>query len=141
VAVSAVTRDSTNSWTYTTDSWRVANGNSANRISFVVGLSGGRLDARAFALATNSTTLIGRHASIGYDSESATADGTLLSYPGVVGANALTLHHPMLTRPAILGFHYVAPLERSSASGTCTWYGDNGNGDVYQSGIHLNVEM
>jgi len=139
-AHSAVTRDATNSWTYTTATYRVFNGNSNNRASFVVGLSGGRITARAMAIAANSTTLVDRHSSIGYDSESASADGVLVSPPIRVSANAITSILSVLSRPAVLGWHYVAPLEYSSASGTCSWYGDNNNPDLYQSGIHLDCE-
>lgn len=119
--------DNTNSWTWTTATLQIKNANSANRIGFLTGFQEDRIAARHVQTASNSTALVFQGSSIGLNSESAydvrgsTCNGRSPSN-GASFTNIATLD---IVAP--LGYNYVAPLETSTASGTSTWYGDNGS--------------
>src|SRR5574337_1404677 len=107
------------SWTYTTQTWRQANGNTANQLSFVAGLAEDSVSVTVHAGAHSSGTgsfSVG----IGADSTSAPTGAYLqLSSPSTL-SEAASVHADL---PAALGYHFAAWLEYAQASGTMTWNG------------------
>ena len=120
--------DSTDSWSYTTAGWRVANNSSTLRTSFVVGLVGNSVDAR-YLYASNYSGTTGRNA-IGYDSTSVPYDAMGIATAGPAGAQSAMI--ASIIRPEV-GYHYATALEFGAT--TVTWYGDVGLATV-QSGLH-----
>ena len=122
---------STDSWTYTLAAFQQANASTANQVGVVIGVAEAPVDLAVQHFATNGGT-INVWAGIGYDSTTV----PIAVSQGVVTIAAV--QRQLITRithyPAI-GFHYYAWLERSTASGTTTWYGDNGDATLLQSGL------
>lgn len=132
--------DNSDSWTYTTATWRLKNAGgsaTANRILFVIGLQEDAIEASNRASSNNGNSNIGRGISIGLNSTSAyaglAADVSFCSGPTGITAS----HHSLYSALAPLGFNYLAPLEISIATGTTTWYGDNAAGGTF-TGLTLN---
>jgi hypothetical protein len=46
-----------------------------------------------------------------------------------------TINSSLVAYPSAAGYHFVAWLEWSTASGTTTWYGDNNSPTTQQSGL------
>lgn len=125
--------EGTDSWTYSTDSWRQANGNAANKVEYVAGLA---LDAvAALVIANNSGdgALVRRSTSVGVDSFTVAAG----LFSSAIGLITLTNQAHYAGIPG-LGYHYLAWLERGNGNTTATWYGDFG-GTHMQSGIQGTV--
>ena len=121
--------EATNSWNYTTATWRQSNANTANQLDYVCGLALDSVQATAYSINTG-TTPNSTYLGIGVDST------TTPDMPTYLGTGlAVGLMHPS-TYNGIpgLGRHFLAWLEYSEAAGTTTWYGDNG-GTLLQAGI------
>lgn len=106
-------RDSTASWTYATNTWRAANGNNANRVTWVDGLGESPVIARYIQTvnANSNTASIG----VNFDSNSATPGGTAGALNVVV---AVAVAEDSLVA---LGLHYAQAME-IQGSGTGTFY-------------------
>ena len=92
----------------------------------------------AFATNTGATTVM---AAIGYDATNAVAGGYQGGAAATVASSAITqplVGHVELV-PAI-GYHYLAWLEYSTASGTTTWYGTDA-GNFRYPGITATIMM
>lgn len=125
--------DTTNSWTYTTNTIRQANANTANQLDFIIGVSEDPVEATVAALFNNSASA---KAAVYIGLDSTTTNSAQL-YGGLSGdtgsTHALQPHAHYRGYPGA-GRHYLTWLESSTATGTTTWYGDNGVGDQ-QSGM------
>lgn len=124
--------DNTNSWTYTTATYRLKNeaaSTELNKIKFVIGLQGDGIDALNNQLFSNSTADVLANTGVGLNSITAPATASSTGNGRSSLANATMSTIASYTGMAPLGFNYVAPLERSGASGTQTWYGDNGGNE------------
>lgn len=127
--------EATDSWAYSTATWRQANNAAANRLDFLVGLSEDCVSAQVRACVTSNTSGGGGYTGIGLDSTTAPATGCLIDQSSVSG----TATGVFLTQGAAwkgfpgIGFHILTWLEKAIASGTVTWYGDNAG--TMQSGI------
>lgn len=135
VVVASTCRDSTDSWNYTTATWRSANNNTANRITVVCGLNEDAVAVVHNQFATNTTT-IGVKNGIGLDSTTA-----WVGSPGAATATALATGHSQVTAHYAglvgLGSHFFQELEYSNAAGTTTFYGDGGVPLDVQSAMRL----
>ena len=131
VSYSSLCRDSTDSWTYNTATWRSANNNTANRVTLVRGLDEGAVSATAVAFSSSASTIQNR-VGIGLDSTSA--------FSGVPGSYKTTGTVESMTafyggNPG-LGSHFLQRLEYVEvAGGATTFYGDNASATDYQSGL------
>lgn len=122
--------DNTDSWNYTTATWRIKNNNNNNKISFIIGWQGDGIDATNMSGGSNSTTNVFQGVSIGLNSTTAFA---VNSANGCGRSSSVSSSFAMvasLKQMAPVGFNYVAPLEFSTATGTSTWFGDNAGGSL-----------
>lgn len=118
----------TDSWSYTTASYRQwpSNGAEGSKCRFFRGLDENpvRLEFRAI---TNQT---GARAGVGLDSVT-TSSHTLSQDMSGTHLNVLYYDHPGI------GLHYLAPLEYGT--GSATWYGDNGEPTRVQAGWSASI--
>ncbi|NDD75634.1 MAG: hypothetical protein EBZ40_11765, partial [Gammaproteobacteria bacterium] len=130
VSVASTVFDPTDSWTYTTATWRQSNGAATNQISIVAGLAENAIRVTAIACGANATPV---YVSPGVGVNSTTANSATLRLGGMFG----TIPMPcvaLYSAAATLGWTTYSWLEISQASGTSTWFGDNG-GIYIQTGM------
>ncbi len=124
--ITAANLDNTDSWNYTTATYRIKDNNAANRILVLAGLAEDGLQAVNDTSWSNTSSPVGVECTIGVDGMTAWATASTIgrSVNASTGSvNTMTAHWQGVTS---LGLHYYAPLEASTATGTTTWYGDNG---------------
>jgi hypothetical protein len=114
----------TNTWAYTIATWRQAQASANYQIDVMVGIQEGWFNADLIVSSRNATISIPRHVGIGFDSTTAIS-GFSASTANTVASiesdqNARIAHMPTVGR------HFYAWLEISTATGTCTWIGDDG---------------
>ena len=125
--------DSTDTWSYTTNTWRQANGAAANLIEYVCGLVEDAASISASACASNSSGGVDVSTGIGLNSSSALAADCLSSYLSApTTIDHMSSHYRGL--PAI-GRNQFIWLEISLATGTTTWYGDGGVPNNMRNGL------
>jgi hypothetical protein len=124
--------DTTDSWTYTTATYRQANNNTANQLEAVRGLDEDAMVVYARGLATNSAANTPLLVAVGVDGTTRSAD----SNNGQMAPSAGAVEDCIANYTGYpgVGRHYVTWLEYSVATGTTTWLGDNG-GTIEQSGM------
>ncbi|MBW7967589.1 oxidoreductase [Bradyrhizobium sp. BR 10261] len=132
--------ETTDNWNYTTASFRQANGNAANQLDLVVGLPGNLLNAEVYGQASSSVGNIFMAVGIGVDSTN-TNSAQLMTPATNLTANAKTALLAKYQGYPAIGRHFYAWLEFSTASGTTTFFGDNGNPLEAQSGISGTILM
>lgn len=120
-------QDPADNWTYTTATWRQANGGATNQLEVVTGQLEDAIDITVSSVQSNSNIANSRAIGIGIGS---TTTVSLLGTTGVF-VNAATYDTQIIARlvtaPA-LGYSFYTWLEWSTANGTTTWYGDDGLG-------------
>lgn len=114
----------TNTWTYTLATWRQAQASANYQVDIMVGLQEELFSGDLLVSSRNSTISIPRQVGIGFDSTTAFT-GTTSATANTVASiesdqNARIGHMPSIGR------HFYAWLEISTATGTCTWVGDDG---------------
>lgn len=136
VARHASVFDSTDSWSYTTDTIRQANAASGNKVELVVGLPLDRVDAIAHGvvyLVNNGA----RAAKVGVGVDSTTAFSGLVQggFNGAAATGIYAVATGAFQGVLTPGYHYIAWLEKGAA-GTSVFQGDNA-GDGQQTGLHM----
>lgn len=124
-----------NSWNYTTDSWRQADNSIANQLDFMIGVDEDYAEAQVMVAASNSTggSSTSMYCGIGLDSSGSIAAGSLTGFGQSSAASVLVpLTAAVRTLPGA-GYHSFKWLERSTATGTTTWLGSN---TIGVSGMH-----
>lgn len=121
----------TDSWTYTTNAFRSANGSDANRVAMVRGLDVDVVSVQVGARALNTNTV---NAAVGLGLDSTTVNSADLFGTSVTANVYQALSCQYVGAPGV-GFHYLQWLERSGTAGTTTWYGDGGVPTFYTMGI------
>jgi hypothetical protein len=129
--------DTTDSWTYTTQTVRQARGQSGNKVEYVSGDAASMLRAFVQVSVGVQSTSHGAFAGVGIDSTSAISGFAESIYSGsaqiVVGSSGAYMGHPGL------GYHAINWLERGGDN-VCTFYGDAGVTGV-QSGLQCWLVM
>lgn len=116
--------DTTDSWSYSTATIRPANNSSTMRVSCVIGLQEDFFFADYRSQQSNTNQAQGGYAGIGYDSTTVfSGRNSLIANPGSVGDMIAIVEGDHAVQP--LGFHYFQALEKSTGTGTSTWYGDS----------------
>ncbi len=135
VGTNALCRDSTDTWLYSTATWRAANGSNSNRINIIVGLSEDAFSMVAVAgIQNNSNAGVGR-IGIGLDSTTAFT-GIPGGSPGDGTGNRMVACMAVLNARVGIGAHFFQQLEYSDL-GASTWAGDNGTPLNIQSGLQM----
>ena len=124
--------EGTDSWTYTTATWRQANGSTANQLDFVIGVSEDVVTARAAVTASNSSANITAFVGVSLDATNVRGQGINVANSTAINANMSPC--AFYSDQIAVGRHYLAWVEYSTATGTCTWNGDAGT-TYLQSGI------
>lgn len=126
--------ETTDSWTYSTASYRSANNSTSNRVEFVRGRLEDVVLAHVFGY-FDSTTVGNPLVGVGVDST--TANSAQLFHGLANEANHDGQPQARYADTPLQGYHYLQWLERGNGSGTQTWYGDLGA--LMQSGICAEV--
>ena len=130
--------ETTDSWTYTTATYRQANADTANQVDTCVGVAEVLLNLNVLGLAASTQGDNNVTVQVGIDEGGTTAnDSTVFSGPEVATYNAKQVEANLTKYPAV-GFQYWVWVEKSTALGTTTWYGDNGG--ATQSGIYGSID-
>lgn len=122
--------ESTASWTYTTATYRQANGSTANQLDYVCGVAEDMVSARVWGYGQNSSASVESRCSIGVDSTSAPSGNADISSSYESGVYEIMAHRPSYVGIPGVGRHYLTWLEWSTASGTCTWYGSGPQSNI-----------
>jgi hypothetical protein len=128
--------DSTDTWSYTTDTIRQANGAAGNKVEFFVGISENALSAALMASVNVASNTRGAKAGIGLDATNALHGVLTQAYNSNAGSITTALAASLKTIPAV-GYHYLSWNEKGADS-TSTFVGDNGGVSV-QSGLTAEV--
>ena len=125
--------DTTDTWTYTTDTFRQANAAAANQVDAVFGLSE---DVVAVEVRINANGTGAAYATPGIGISNTVTQAAQIVQPAFLNSTNV----PMLGAAKYRGFpgigrYYFVWLERSTASGITTWRGDGGDSTQTQSGI------
>jgi len=114
--------DTTNSWTYSTTSWRAWNNSNANRVEVMVGLADSVIDVNFNGLGSNSAGFSFGFG-IGIDSITVNSADT---YTAAGSSGSIVFGQAAYDDPLSVGYHYIQALEQGGGSGTTTFYGDAG---------------
>jgi hypothetical protein len=133
VAKEMFAADATGSWTYTTNTWRQANGSAANQLSMVVGLDEDPVSAAVAISAASSSGGVDTAAGIGLDSSTALASRCLSGYVRL--PTSIASFTASFDGHVGVGLHTLRWLEISDSIGTTTWYGDAGVPLIMRNGI------
>ena len=124
--------DTTDTWSYSTATYRQANAAAGNQLSFVL-CSPRRVTATAMAMGYGSAGDQALDIGVGVDSTSVPS-----GLSGAATTSATTRTQQMsayYSGVLAAGYHYCAWLERGHGTGTQTWYGDAGTTNRLQAGI------
>lgn len=124
--------DSTNSWSYANTAWQAANATAGNKVEYVVGLNEDVVTAKVLGIATASSGAL-NYASVGVGVDSATVNSATMRGSGTEATTVVQVWGEYAGHPG-LGYHYLQWLEAAHATGI-TFYGDNGDGTKFQSGL------
>lgn len=127
--------DATDSWTYTTATWRQANASAANQLSMMRGLNIDAVTAHVYILVHNSSAGTYMSPGVGIDS---TSTNSAQIHGGAAYVGSAHPHSAFYNGLPGVGRHYLVWVEISTAAGTTTWYGDNG-GLILQAGMIAEV--
>jgi hypothetical protein len=108
------------SWTYTTATWRQANGSTANQLNFLVGVAEDVVDASCSINTSNGTGNVSFFIATGLNTTTAPS-GAVCENSSANINQEYPLHVFDSHIPAV-GVNYIAALERSEALGTSTWH-------------------
>lgn len=127
--------ETTDSWTYTTATFRQANANAANQLDYVSGDASTlvEVDLAALVNTTIAESSGGNIATVGIGVDS-TSVNSAQTYGTNIDRTATKTYAKYAGTPGV-GRHFLAWLEYSGATGTTTWFGDAGSPTAYQSAI------
>lgn len=127
--------EATNSWAYTTATLRQANAAAANQLDMVIGVSEEPVKASVYAACNNTNALAIGVVAVGLDSTTTMASGCIAPPTITPSANGYTNPEAHWMGYPGIGRHTLVWLEYAEVAGTMTWYGDNNNPTIQQSGI------
>src|SRR5262245_59259413 len=118
--------DNTNSWNYTTATYRVKNNSALNEISMVTAFAGDGVFGTTTGQMSNPSPNVTTSIAIGFNSTTTVAAGCATAEIRSEFAGSGESGTATYSGMAALGFNFYAPLEQSAATGTTTWIGDAG---------------
>jgi hypothetical protein len=126
--------DTTNTWTYSTTTWRAANNDTANRVEFVTD-GKDAVVANVHGLGYNSTSSSVQVAvGVALDATNTNHAATFGAYETSDGGAFDTRYNGLPSA----GYHYLQWTEIGGGGGPQTWIGDNGT-TRQQSGLEAEV--
>lgn len=136
--------ETADTWTYTTATIRQANANTANQVDLVVGVQEVILEL-LLNVSAGPTGALGAAISAGFGEDSTTtfvaaSGGGTLPVDTLKVVNQFDTIFAALRKMPAVGRHFYPWLERSDATGTTVWCGDNGNPTYQQSGMVGSIE-
>jgi hypothetical protein len=124
--------EATNSWTYTSPTYRQVNSAIDNQVDVVVGMPEVPLSLTAVGQSYNRSVDVDRFTAVGEDSTSTPVPGQLfVPAQGTMAPKAYVSTISILHKYPAAGRHYYASLEYSAQVGTTTGLG-NGNSPIRQ---------
>lgn len=126
--------DATDSWNYSTGSFRQANGSTANQLNFVIGVGEDVVDATAVGLTVSSGATI-RTVRTGIGLDSTTVNSAQIIGYGSCSSTLLCNTPAFYQGSPGIGKHSLMWLEQGGAADTQTWFGDGGTPGAVQQGI------
>ena len=123
--------DTTDSWNYTTATWRSANASATMRVSFVQGLQEDFITGEYRSVVANGVSPSVASCGIGYDVTNAVSGRNVVATAQNGVYSSLSGDYQIQS----LGFHFMQAVEYSTAAGTTSWYGDAGGNPVTQTGL------
>lgn len=127
--------EATNNWAYTTDTWRQVRASTANQIGIVNGVAEDAISLQALAFAANTNAGVILYTGIGDNATTAPTSNGQPSRVDTYLANGVVTLPAFLTTVPNEGYRFYAWLERSEATGTTTWLGDNGDNQKQQAAM------
>jgi len=125
-------KETTDTWTYTTATIRQARGSTNNQIDVMVGLQEEFFEAVLTVTSKNSTISIAREVGIGFDVTNAFSGVGASTANTVASINSCQI--ASYGNQPTIGRHFYSWNEISTATGTCTWIGDDASTRL-QSGM------
>jgi hypothetical protein len=130
--------DTTDNWSYTTNTWRQENGASGNKVEYVTGIPSTLVEADYHSsVYVNTASGVGA-VGIGIDSTTAPSGlrqaGYLSNGGGVVNVDGYSALGASYAGFPGLGYHSVVALEKGGSAVAMIFIGDNG-GDGQQTGL------
>jgi hypothetical protein len=117
--------DTTDSWTYSTASWRAANNNTTDgvgRFSVVIGYQEDRITVFRTCMVYNGTA--NARVAIGIGVDSVTVNSAQILGGGYASSFPTPTAAAIYCNALSAGHHYIQSLEYAESGGTTTWYGD-----------------
>ena len=130
--------DPTNSWAYTLATVRQANGSTDNQVEAVIGVQEVPLRLTLLGISRNSTGNTNRRVGIGVGTTTAFDTTQTIHGPDMgatAPANQQMRHMTILNTYPVVGYQFYSWNENSTASGTCTWWGDDNSADYKEAGL------
>jgi hypothetical protein len=124
----------TDTWVYTTATWRQARATTTNQVDLVCGVAQDGIEVSVFAHCNNSSGNVQQSVSVGENSTTAPATGALIGRLDETNTSSIEPVQTTLRALPAAGRNYYVWLEYSQAVGTSTWYGDAGGVNI-RSGI------
>lgn len=112
--------ETTASWTYTTATWRQANGSTANQLNFILGVSEDSITASICSSAFNSSASVNFYVGIALDSTTTPSRAATSVSPSTLVGMSMGIDDAYIPSS---GRHYISWLEQSGATGTATFLG------------------
>lgn|SRR5678815_3300997 len=130
--------DTTNTWNYSTATWRAAGGVSTNMVEFLVGVLRDAYKGTIKGYGNGTAGNVNGSVAVGWNSTTVAS-----GLPGTTGGNGATIsctsEFDLLPR---LGYNFATWLETGNGNATMTWYGDVGStGNQIQSGLTMRVRV
>ena len=126
--------DGTNSWAYTTAAFRQANASAANQLDFIIGVQEDAVRAEVWANAGNGNAT-GVQVQVGIGIDSTTSQSATIVNVGYPFSGVIVPVSAIYKGFSGVGRRTLVWLERSTATNTTDWYGDNGDPALLNSGI------
>lgn len=129
----------TDSWLYSTATWRQANATASNQVNFVIGRQEDPVRCDCLGMYSDAGAYSDGAVGIGLDSTTTSsaqlmASGKSLGSTGT-GSTGRIYQHAVFDDFAGAGKHYLAWLEYASGATTGTFYGDSGVPTFVQAGL------
>jgi len=117
-------QDGTNSWNYSTATFRQANGSPLNQLDFVIGVSEDAINANVYGVVASNA---GVPVSVGIGLDSTTVNSAIMLGQAIASTTISDGLNAFYTAFVPAGRHTLVWLELGGGAGTQTWFGDNGS--------------